>query len=384
MSDSDSASDDRLDDPAGDDLEPADRLFGAGEFFLPEKEELGLDTPVKPVPEGVAPQSPTGLLFTAVYANHLNVLLRPAKQPRIGEKVCDLYFYLKRLQREPDKDSGFVRLGPEGPRTKRAYVEYLYRTRRTILVTRTEAREKFGQAAFAKELPHIRASYELLSYIAEQVYKPQLGGNAKGKLLRDPLPELRHKLPTDTKRAEQNGKIQLPFKSSTLFCTYFMDLGPELEAVVAGIAAGNGRAELAEYLKKSPAHLEEFKAFLSFVEELAAMVKGRTYGCAMEVGVGASSHSPAQCHMHFLLSSANADGGFVNGTVEMMVIDPQKLVFRGKPPQHLGSSKVNRGARAGSCVQKALYYLLSDKLGASFSMATRSPSRTGGLGWLGL
>ena len=42
-----------------------------------------------------------------------------------------------------------------------------------------------------------------------------------------------------------------------------------------------------------------------------------------------------------------------------MVVDPQKLLFRGKAPQHLSSSKVHKGYRAGTTVQKAMYYLLA-------------------------
>ena len=56
-----------------------------------------------------------------------------------------------------------------------------------------------------------------------------------------------------------------------------------------------------------------------------------------------------------------------------MVVDPQKLLWRGKAPQHLSSSKVHKGYRAGTTVQKAMYYLLADKIGSIFQNGSAKP-----------
>ena len=56
-----------------------------------------------------------------------------------------------------------------------------------------------------------------------------------------------------------------------------------------------------------------------------------------------------------------------------MIVDPQKLLYRGKSPQHMSSSKVHKGYRAGTAVQKAMYYLLADKIGSVFQQGSAIP-----------
>ena len=101
--------------------------------------------------------------------------------------------------------------------------------------------------------------------------------------------------------------MQLPFRCSALFCTWFLDLGPELVQVLVGIASGKSRAELAVQLRKSKAHIDAFNDFCAFCDSVVAISGGRTYGSCMEIGSGTSANSPAQCHLHFFASSANAE-----------------------------------------------------------------------------
>ena len=124
--------------------------------------------------------------------------------------------------------------------------------------------------------------------------------------------------------------------------------------------------------RQSKAHVGAFADFVAFTAGVVPAIGARTHGTGMEVGICTSANTPAQCHLHFFASTANAEGGFVNAEVSRMV-DPQKLLFRGKAPQHLSSSKVHKGYRAGTTVQKAMYYLLADKIGSIFQNGSAKP-----------
>lgn len=319
-------------------LEPAERLFAAEELFLPvsSTSALGSDIVVQGRPAHVKEDSPLGLLYVAAYANFVHVLLRPTKRKR-QDKGMDLFFYLQRLQRDPGCDTGFTRSGKLGARTRKAHIEFLYWFRRVCFKSREEARSLMPQGLFKQEPQHVRSSWELLAYVADEIYEPMTAGNSKDKLVRQVLKTLRHKLPDEGTKIEQSGKMQLPFRCSALFCTWFLDLGPELLQVLAGIAAGQSRAEFAVQFRKSQAHIEAFHDFCAFCDEVVSMSSARTHGCCMEIGCSTSVNTPAQCHLHFFASSANAEGGFVNADVQLMVVDPQKLLFRGKSPQHMSS-----------------------------------------------
>ena len=358
----------------GADLVPADRLFAAEELFLPISSPSRLSSSVAAPsrPDDVAPHSPQGLLYVAAYANHVQALLCPAKRKRQG-KGKDFYFYLQRLQRDPSRDTGFVQAGKLGARTRKAHLEFMYWLRRVCFKSRSEARSMMPQCLFKQELPHIRSSWELLACIAEEIYEPMAAGNSKNQLVRNVLAHLKHKLPDEGGKADGVAKTPLPFRCSALFCTWFLDLGPESVQVLAGIAAGQGRAELAVLFRQSKAHVAAFADFVAFIAGVVSAIGARTHGTGMEVGICTSANTPAQCHLHFFASTANAEGGFVNAEVSLMVVDPQKLLFRGKAPQHLSSSKVHKGYRAGTTVQKAMYYLLADKIGSIFQNGSAKP-----------
>ena len=374
MSDVEGTVVDSDDEPVGVDLEPADRLFAAEEFFLPitSTSALGSNIVVQSRPANVPSDSPLGLLYVAAYANHVHVLLRPAKRKR-QEKGMDLFFYLQKLQRDPSSDTGFVRADKLGARTRKAHIEFLYWLRRVTFKCRTDARSMMPQSLFKKQPYHIRCSWELLAFIAEEIYEPMVAGNSKDKLQRHVLAHLKHKLPDEGAKLDQLGKTLLPFRCSALFCTWFLDLGPELVQVLAGIAAGQSRGELANQFRDSKAHIDAFNDFVEFTAGVVSSLGARTHGSCMEIGTCTSANTPAQCHLHFFASSANAEGGFVNAEVQLMVVDPQKLLFRGKAPQHLSSSRVHKGFRAGTTVQKAMYYLLADKIGTIFQKASSTP-----------
>ena len=63
----------------------------------------------------------------------------------------------------------------------------------------------------------------------------------------------------------------------------------------------------------------------------------------------------------------------MNADVHLMVVDPQQLLFRGKSPQHMSSSKVHKGYRASTTVQKGMYYLLANKIGSIFQNGSDVP-----------
>ena len=125
--------------------------------------------------------------------------------------------------------------------------------------------------------------------------------------------------------------------------------------------------------RQSRAHVDAFADFTKLIAGVVSTIGARTHGTGMEVGTCTSANTPAQCHLHFFASTANAEGGFVNAEVSLMVVDPQKLLFRGKAPQHLSPSKVHKGYRAGTTVQKAMYYLLADKIGSIFQNGSAKP-----------
>ena len=230
-----------------------------------------------------------------------------------------------------------------------------------------------SQSAFAREPQHIMKSWELLACIATEIYEPSAGRNSADRLARHVRAHLQHRLPDPGATTDPVAKTPLPFRCSALFCTWFLDLGPESVQVLAGIAAGQGRAELAAEFRNSKAHVDAFGEFVAFCEGLVAMLGARTHGVAMEIGSGTSKNTPAQVHVHFYASSANADSGFVNGDVQLMVVDPQKLLFRDRGPQHMSKSKVHKGFRAGSAVQKVMHYLLCDKIGGIFQKGSLMP-----------
>ena len=362
-------------EPVGADLVAAERLFAPEEFFLPISSKSGPSSSVatRSRPVDVEPHSPQGLLYVAAYANHVQALICPAKRKR-QSKGKDHHFYLQRLQRDPSADTGFTQAGKTGARTRMAHIECLYWLRRVTFKSRAVARSMMPQSLFKQQPPHIRSSWELLACIAEEIYEPAAAGNSKNQLVRNVVTHLRHKLPIDEgAKADAVGKTPLPFRCSAIFCTWFLDLGPESVQVLAGIAAGQGRAELAVLFRQSKAHLDAFAEFGAFIAGVVSVLGARTHGTGMEVGTGTSFNTPAQCHLHFFASSANAEGGFVNSEVNLMVVDPQKLLFRGKAPQHLSSSKVHKGYRAGTTVQKAMYYLLADKIGSIFQRGSAKP-----------
>ena len=362
-------------EPGGGSLPAAERLFAAEEFFLPitSTAALGTDIVVKGRPEDVGPNTPRGLLYVAAYANHVHVLLRPAKRKRQQEKGRDLYYYLQRLQRDPGRDTGFVQHGRLGDRRRKAYFEFLYWLRRMTFKSRMDARAMVSQTEFAREQQFVVNSWELLACIASEIYEPLVAGNCSNRLARQVVAHLKHKLPDAGATSDPVAKTPLPFRCSALFCTWFLDLGPELVQVLAGIAAGQGRRELAVLFRSSKAHMDAFTEFVSFCDGLVAMLGARVHAVAMEIGTCTSKNTPAQVHVHFFASSGNADGGFVNAEVQLMVVDPVKLLFRGKGPQHMSSSKVHKGYRAGSTVQKAMYYLLCDKIGSIFQQGSATP-----------
>ena len=374
MSDAEATVLDTDEDPVGADLVAADRLFAAEEFFLPIATLSGLSSSVAVQcrPADVEPHSPQGLLYVAAYANHVQALICPAKRKRQA-KGKDYHFYLQRLQRDPSGDTGFVQAGKLGARTRKAHLEFMYWLRRVSFKNRAEARSMMPQRLFRLELPHIRSSWELLACIAEDIYEPMAAGNSKTQLVRTVVAHLRHKLPDEGVKADGVGKTPLPFRCSALFCTWFLDLGPESVQVLAGIAAGQGRAELAVLFRQSKAHVDAFADFTAFAAGVVSVIGARTHGTGMEVGICTSANTPAQCHLHLFASTANVEGGFVNAEVNLMVVDPQKLSFRGKAPQHLSSSKVHKGYRAGTTVQKAMYYLLADKVGSIFQHGNAKP-----------
>ena len=149
-------------------LPAAERLFAAEEFFLPvtSTAALGTDIVVRQRPDSVGPHTPEGLLYTAAYANHVHLLLRPAKRKRQAEKGMDLYFYLQRLQRNPAGDTGFVQCGRLGDRRRKAYVEFLYWLRRVTFKRRSEVRHMVKLSEFGRERQFIVNSWELLACIA--------------------------------------------------------------------------------------------------------------------------------------------------------------------------------------------------------------------------
>ena len=353
----------------------AERLFAAEEFYLPvtSTATLGTDIVVKGCPGDVPPHSPQGLLYVAAYANHVHLLLRPVKRKRQSEKGMDLYYYLQRLQRDPGSDTGFLQGGRLGDRRRKAYIEFMYWLRRTTFKTRADARALFSQTAFSREPQFVVSSWELLARIAAEIYMPLSAGNTDKRLARQVVPHLAGRLPDPGAKPDPVGKTPLPFRCSALFCTWFLDLGPESLQVLAGIAAGQSRAELAAQFRNSQAHKDAYAAFVEFCSGLVAMLGARSHATAMEIGSSTSRNSPAQVHVHFFASAANADGGFVNAEVQLMVADPQKLLFQGKGPQHMSSSKVHRGFRATGAVQKSMYYLLCNKIGSIFQSGNATP-----------
>ena len=113
------------------------------------------------------------------------------------------------------------------------------------------------------------------------------------------LAPLKHKLPDEGAKADGGAKTPLPFRCSALFCTWFLNLGPESVQVLAGIAAGQGRTELAVLFRQFKAHVGAFAVFLAFTAGVVSAIGARTHGTGMEVGICTSANTPAQCHLHF-------------------------------------------------------------------------------------
>jgi hypothetical protein len=310
--------------------------------------------------------------FIAAFHNHIERLMGPAKRQRMATEGSHLRVFLGRLQQQPDGDSRFLKPGRACDRNLDAHKEYLYWLTRTAHITVDEARTRCPRSAFARESDIIRANWELLHHIAQEVYLPLSRGRAGKGQARLVRPELQYRLPSSAGQAAVS-RIALPFKASAIFVTWFLELGLDMAEIAAGVAAGHAREDLAHVFRKSPSHQAVFKSFMSFVDDLVAQVGAQTFGMAMEVGLSGQSQHPAQCHLHLFASSATADSSFSNTDVKFMVIDPASLTFQGRKPQHIGSSKFAKSMRSMSVVAKAMYYVLCDKRGSVFQHGNFQP-----------